>query len=170
MLESDFDHVQLTCVIVFANNKQMNTIHNVAEERKTLKRSNSISGKLANLSISKKNSPRLQKKNAKKGRTVSFSSSERQELEFDDLISDLDTDLDTSSSEDSMLSEVATPTANRPADTLAVAAASGSGANMQSCTAFDSEKDVQNHLDFKYELHHQHSPTSVCHDDVLAAQ
>ncbi len=58
--------------------KQLNTIHNVVEERKTLKHSNSFSGKLANLSIGKK-------KERKKSftRSVSFSTLEREEHTFD---------------------------------------------------------------------------------------
>ena len=63
----------LTCTY-----KQLNTIHNVVEERKTLKHSNSFSGKLANLSIGKK-------KETKKAltRSVSFSTLEREEHTFD---------------------------------------------------------------------------------------
>ena len=63
----------LTCTF-----KQLNTIHNVVEERKTLKHSNSFSGKLANLSIGKK-------KERKKSftRSVSFSTLEREEHTFD---------------------------------------------------------------------------------------
>jgi hypothetical protein len=58
--------------------KQLNTIHNVVEERKILKHSNSFSGKLANLSIAKK-------KEKKKAftRSVSFSTLEREEHTFD---------------------------------------------------------------------------------------
>jgi hypothetical protein len=152
---------------VFCVCVQLNTIHNVAEERKTMKRSNSLSGKLANLSISKKHSPRLQKKSkdGKKGltRTVSFSSSERQELEFDD-----DTDLDTSSSEDSMLSEASTPTANRQADSLDIGATSCRGTDIETSTASEAyaDKDMQDFLDFKHQLKHQCNPTSVCHGGV----
>jgi hypothetical protein len=60
--------------------KQLNTIHNVVEERKTLKRTNSFSGKLANLSIGKK---RGERKKTGLARSVSFSSLEREELTFD---------------------------------------------------------------------------------------
>lgn len=50
------------------------------EERKTLKRTNSFSGKLANLSIGKK---RGERKKTGLARSVSFSSLEREELTFD---------------------------------------------------------------------------------------
>ena len=73
----------------------------MVEERKTLRRSNSISGKLANLSIGKQRSPRLrQKQKEKKGltRSVSFSDMEKEVFTFEDPSADGNdaTDVETS--------------------------------------------------------------------------
>ncbi len=80
---------------------QINTINNVAEERKTLKRNNSFTGKLANLNIGKPKSPRMKNKEGKKGlvRSVSFSSFEKEEVRFKTEEED-DSDLHSSSSDD----------------------------------------------------------------------
>jgi len=59
---------------------QLNTIHNVVEERKTLKRSNSFTGKLAGLSIGKR-SPLLKKKGLT--RSVSFTALVFEEVQFE---------------------------------------------------------------------------------------
>jgi hypothetical protein len=65
---------------------QLNTIQNVVEERKTMKRSNSLSGKLANLRIGKTmkrtNSPD-RKCRPSPTRSVSFRTCEREEHTFD---------------------------------------------------------------------------------------
>ena len=81
---------------------QINTINNVVEERKTLKRNNSFSGKLANLNIGKPKSPRMKSNEAKKGlvRSVSFSSFEREEVTFQQTAEEDDSDLHSSSSDD----------------------------------------------------------------------
>ena len=76
---------------------QLNTIQNIVEERKTMKRSNSLSGKLANLSIGKTlkrtNSPD-RKCRLSPTRSVSFRTCEREEHTFDSCS---DGDLDRSS-------------------------------------------------------------------------
>jgi len=59
---------------------QLNTIHNVVEERKTLKRSNSFTGKLAGLIIGKR-SPLLKKKGLT--RSVSFTALVFEEVQFE---------------------------------------------------------------------------------------
>jgi hypothetical protein len=81
---------------------QINTINNVVEERKTLKRNNSFTGKLANLNIGKPKSPRMKNKEGKKGlvRSVSFSSFEKEEVTFQQTAEEDDSDLHSSSSDD----------------------------------------------------------------------
>ena len=73
-----------------------------------MKRSNSISGKLANLSIGKPRSPRLrQKQKEKKGltRSVSFCDMEKEEFTFEDPSADGndETDVETSSDDGAAL-------------------------------------------------------------------
>jgi len=84
---------------------QLNTIQNIVEERKTMKRSNSISGKLANLSIGKTmkrtNSPDT-KSRLFPARCVSFSTFEREEHTFDSCC---DADLYCSSEDSRGLNE-----------------------------------------------------------------
>jgi len=77
---------------------QLNTIQNIVEERKTMKRSNSFSGKLANLSIGNSTGKKTSKISAdspdtkcRLSRSVSFSTFEREEHTFDSCI---DGDLD----------------------------------------------------------------------------
>ena len=78
---------------------QLNTMHNLVEEQKTLKRSSSFAGKLANLSIGKSRSN--SKRDAKKGlaRSVSFHHIEREEMIFQNF-GDQNAEIDASSSED----------------------------------------------------------------------
>ena len=88
-----------SCLLRILHKQQLNTIHNLVEEQKTLKRSSSFAGKLANLSIGKARS--RSKKDGKKGlvRSVSFSHIEREEVTFEEN-GPQHVDLDASSSED----------------------------------------------------------------------
>jgi hypothetical protein len=74
---------------------QLNTIHNLVEEQKTLKRSASFAGKLANMSIGKVRGK--SKRDLKKGltRSVSFHHNEREEVTFEDCDDRADSSEDT---------------------------------------------------------------------------
>ena len=119
---------------------QINTINNVVEERKTLRRNSSFSGKLANLNIGKPKSPRMKnKKEGKKGlvRSVSFSSFEKEEVTFQQTAEEDDSDLHSSSSDD---------------------------ASVETSTQHDSTL-IRSKISSE-----QQSPTSVCYQDIAEEQ